>query len=83
MLKDLKGTREQRKRNSEDAKTNFSAWLKQLEDVEVRKREGMDMEINRIAADRALESLSGYHEYEDGMVDQPFLNANTVKEEEE
>ena len=83
LLKDLKGTREQRKRNSADAKTNFSAWLKQLEDVEVRKREGMDMEINRIAADRALESLSGYHEYEDGMVDQPFLNANTVKEEEE
>jgi hypothetical protein len=30
LLKDLKGTREQRKRHSEDAKTNFSAWLRQV-----------------------------------------------------
>ena len=82
MLKDLKGTREQRKRNSEDAKTNFSAWLKQLDDPEVRKREGMDIEVNRIAANKALENMSEYHTYEDGSIDQPFLNANTIKEEE-
>jgi 5-hydroxyisourate hydrolase-like protein (transthyretin family) len=81
-LKDLKGTREQRKRNSEDAKTNFSAWLKQLDDPEVRKREGIDIEINRIAADKSIEEMSEYHTYEDGSVDQPFLNANTIKEEE-
>ena len=82
LLKDLKGTREQRKRNTEDAKTNFSAWLKQLDDIEVREREGMNMEIHRIAADRAVESLSDYHTYEDGGVDQPFLNADTVKDDE-
>lgn len=82
LLKDLKGTREQRKRNTEDAKTNFSAWLKQLDDIEVRKREGIDMEIHRMAADKAVEDLSDYHKYEDGTVDQPFLNADTVKDEE-
>ena len=82
MLKDLKGTREQRKRNTEDAKTNFSAWLKQLDDIEVRKREGIDMEIHRMAADKAVEDLSDYHKYEDGTLDQPFLNADTVKDEE-
>lgn len=82
LLKDLKGTREQRKRKSEDAKTNFSAWLKQLDDIQVRKREGMDMEINRIAANKAVEEMSEYHKYEDGVLDQPFLNADTVKEEE-
>ena len=82
LLKDLKGTREQRKRNTEDAKTNFSAWLKQLDDIEVRKREGIDMEIHRMAADKAVEDLSDYHKYEDGIVDQPFLNADTVKDEE-
>ena len=82
LLKDLKGTREQRKRNTEDAKTNFSAWLKQLDDIEVRKREGMDMEIHKLAADKAVESLAEYHKYEDGIVDQPFLNADTVKDEE-
>lgn len=83
LLKDLKGTREQRKRNAEDAKTNFSAWLKQLDDTELRRREGINMEINRIAANKALTNLSDYHEYEDGTVDQPFLNADTLKEEEE
>jgi hypothetical protein len=81
LLKDLKGTREQRKRNSEDAKTNFSAWLKQLDDPEARKRESVDMEVNRIAADKSIEDMSEYHTYEDGSVDQPFLNANTIKDE--
>ncbi len=81
LLKDLKGTREQRKRNSEDAKTNFSAWLKQLDDPEARKRESVDMEVNRIAADKAIKDMSEYHTYEDGSVDQPFLNANTIKDE--
>lgn len=82
LLKDLKGTREQRKRRSEDAKTNFSAWLKQLDDIEVRKREGIDMEVNRIAANNAVDSMADYHKYEDGNLDQPFLNADTVKDED-
>lgn len=82
LLKDLKGTREQRKRNAADAKTNFSAWLKQLDDEQFRKREEESMEINRLAANKALKALSDYHTFEDGGVDQPFLNADTVKDEE-
>ena len=42
----------------------------------------MDIEVNRIAANKALENMSEYHTYEDGSIDQPFLNANTIKEEE-
>lgn len=83
LLKDLKGTREQRKRNTEDAKTNFSAWLRQLDDDDLRKREGYEMEVNRIAADKALDGLAEYHTFEDGVIDQPFLNADTVKKENE
>lgn len=82
LLKDLKGTREQRKRNAEDAKTNFSAWLRQLDDEDVRKREGYDMEVQRIASEKALERLSEYHTYEDGGIDQPILNNETILEEE-
>ena len=41
------------------------------------------MEIHRLAADKAVEDLSDYHKYEDGVLDQPFLNADTVKDEEE
>ena len=82
LLKDLKGTREQRKRRSEDAKTNFSSWLRQLDDEEFRKREEESMEVNRLAANKALEKLADYHTFEDGLVDQPFLNSDTVKDEE-
>ena len=81
LLKDLKGTREQRKRNADDAKTNFTSWIRQLDSKEARVKEGFDMEVHRVAAEKAVERLSGYHEYEDGTVDQPILNANTLIEE--
>ena len=83
LLKDLKGTREQRKRNADDAKTNFSSWLRQLDDKDLRKKEGFDMEVHRVAAEKALDKLSEYHEYEDGVVDQHILNADTLIEDEE
>jgi hypothetical protein len=79
LLKDLKGTREQRKRHSEDAKTNFSAWLRQLEDEDLRKKEGYEIEIHRIAADKSIEKLKEFHTFENGEIDQPFLNADTIK----
>jgi len=80
LLKDLKGTREQRKRNAEDAKTNFSMWLKQL--PEFMEADGYEMEVQAIAADKAFERLGDYHQYEDGNLDQPILNHKTVKDED-
>ena len=77
-LKDLKGTREQRKRVADDAKTNFSMWMRQLDSLEMKEKEGFDMEVQAIAADKARERLSELHEYEDGEVDQPLLNTDTV-----
>lgn len=81
LLKDLKGTREQRKRNAEDAKTNFTMWLKAL--PEFMEQEGYEMEVQAIAADKATERLSDYHRYEDGNLDQPILNADTLMEDEQ
>ena len=40
------------------------------------------MEVHRVAADKAMDRLSEYHAYEDGIVDQPILNADTLIEEE-
>ena len=82
LLKDLKGTREQRKRTADDAKTNFSSWLRQLDDEDTRKAEEFDMEAHRVAANKASERLADYHEYEDGVVDQPILNSDTLIEEQ-
>lgn len=80
LLKDIKGTREQRKRIAEDANTNFLIWMRQLDDLEVKEKQGYDMEVNRVAANKARERLAEYHEYEDGLVDQPLLNSETVKD---
>ena len=81
LLKDLKGTREQRKRNADDAKTNFTSWLRQLDSKEFRQQEGFDMEVHRVASEKAMDKLAQYHEYEDGTVDQPMLNSDTFIEE--
>jgi hypothetical protein len=82
-LKDLKGTREQRKRVADDAKTNFSMWMRQLDTLEMREKEGFEMEVQAIAAQKARKRLSEFHEYEDGEVDQPLLNSETVIQDEE
>ena len=82
-LKDLKGTRDQRKRQSDDAKTNFGMWMRQLDNIEMREKEGFDMEVQAIAAEKARKRLAELHEYEDGEVDQPLLNSDTVIDFEE
>jgi len=82
LLKDLKGTREQRRKVADDAKTNFLLWMRQLDDMDTKDHEGYDMEVHRVAADKARERLAEYHEYGDGIVDQPLLNTETVKDEE-
>lgn len=81
-LKDLKGTREQRKRISDDAKTNFIMWLRELDDIQVREREGFDMEVQAIAANKVRAKLSEFHKFEDGEVDQPLLNSESVINEQ-
>jgi len=82
LLKDLKGTREQRRKVADDAKTNFLLWMRQLDDLETKDHEGYDMEVHRVAGDNARKRLAEYHEYEDGIIDQPLLNTETVKNEE-
>ena len=54
-----------------------------LEDETTREREGLDMEIMRISADKAGEELSEYHAYGDGKVDRPFMTPEIVLEKED
>lgn len=84
MMRDLKATRDQRKKNAEDAKTNFSLYLKQIiEDERLQKEMEFEMEMQRIAADKAKVRLSEYHTYADNVLDQPILTSETMKEEDE
>ena len=81
MLKALKGTREQRIKAIEDSKLTFASLVKKIAtDPSYRNHIGIEMEKMRLATEKEKERLSEYSNYEDGMVDQPFLTADTVKE---
>jgi hypothetical protein len=81
MLREMKGTREQRIKRLEDSKQSFIAWVASLmQDPETLKRYGIEMEKMKMAMEKEKDRLSAYHKYEDGVVDQPFLTPDTVKE---
>lgn len=80
MIKDLKGTREQRIKAIEDSKTTFASLIKKIIlDGDFRRQAGMDMEKMRIAMDVERNRLGDAHTYEDGITDQPFLIPETVE----
>lgn len=81
ILREMKGTREQRIKRLEDSKQSFTAWVASLiQDPERLKRYGIEMEKMRLAMDKERERLSAFHQYEDGQIDQPFLTPDTVME---
>lgn len=81
MLREMKGTREQRIKRLEDSKQSFVSWVAQLmQDPETMKKYGVEMEKMRLAMAKERERLSSYHRYEDDTVDQPFLTPDTVIE---
>lgn len=76
--KDLKATREQRIKRIEDGKSSWVGLIRMLEDEEVREREGREMEILSMATQKVKQKLQEYHNYQDGMVDQPLLTPESV-----
>ena len=81
--RELKAARADRVKRIEDSKSSFAGFLKSLEDEDIRRSHGEEIEINRIAMEVAKQRLSEWHEYEDGQVDQPFLTPETVKDDHE
>ena len=80
MLKDLKATREQRIKRLEDSKQTFIGWVKNLmSNPEIRRQLGQSMEKMRVAMNNEKDRLSEWHQYEDKLVDQPFLTPDTTK----
>lgn len=76
--KDLKATREQRIKRIEDGKSSWVGLIRMLEDEQVREKEGREMEILRLATNKAKEKLMEYHEYQDNKLDTPFLTPESV-----
>jgi hypothetical protein len=81
MLREMKGTREQRIKRLEDSKQSFISWIANLmQDPETMKRYGIEMEKMRLAMVKEQGRLSEFHRYEDDTIDQPFLTPDTVME---
>jgi hypothetical protein len=76
--KDLKATREQRIKRIEDGKSSWVGLIRMLEDEASREKEGREMEILKLATDKAKDNLSQFHEYQDGKLDIPFLTPESV-----
>lgn len=80
MLKEMKATREQRVKRLEDSKQSLTGWIAFLmTNPDVTKKYGIEMEKMKLAMEKEKERLSDYHKYQDGTVDQPFLNSETFK----
>lgn len=81
MLREMKGTREQRIKRLEESKQSFISWVAaMMQDPERMKRYGIQMEKMKAAMKKEEERLSSFHTYEDGTVDQPFLTPDTIKD---
>lgn len=81
MLREMKGTREQRIKRLEDSKQSFTSWVASLmQNPETMKQYGIEMEKMRMAMKKEEERLSAFHKYEDGQIDQPFLTPDTVQD---
>jgi hypothetical protein len=76
--KDLKATREQRIKRIEDGKSSWVGLIRMLEDEDIREREGREMELIRLATQKAKDSLMQYHQYQDNKLDSPFLTPESV-----
>ncbi len=81
MLREMKGTREQRIKRLEDSKQSFTSWVAaMMQDPERIKRYGIEMEKMRVAMRKEQDRLAELHQYDDGTIDQPFLTPDTVKD---
>lgn len=79
----LKATREDRIKKIEDSTSTFVGYLKILENERTRQEIGDEVELHKLAKDKALKDLSEWHSYADKKLDLPILNCDTVKNEDE
>lgn len=79
LYKDLKATRAERIHKIENSKTTLSGLIDRiLKDPEFYETEGKNIERMRLAMEYEKKRLGDYHEYEDGIVDQPLLTPENV-----
>ena len=76
---ELKATRKHRIEILKNTKKDWVALMKELMDEKKRNKEGRELELMNLAAQKELEKLSDWHIYSDGTADIPLLNNETIK----
>lgn len=79
LLKESKGTREQRIQRATDGKQKMTDLLLMLEEEELRNRIGVDMVIMNKAVKKEEERLSELHTFMDGEVEPPILTPENIE----
>ena len=78
-FKNLKATREQRIQKLESNKVTMAGLIEKiLRNPQFYEEQGKQIEKMRLAMEKEKARISDFHTYEDGSIDQPFLNADTV-----
>lgn len=81
-LKELKAARSDRFAKADNMKTSWTNLMQALEEEPIRRKEGQEAEIMRMAMYKAQLELAKFHTYEDGLIDQPLLNSKTAIEDD-
>ena len=82
ILEQLKATRNQRYAKIENSRQTFNSFLASLiADKDKRREWGITIEKRRQAAEQEMKRISEYHTYLDGVVDQPLLTPENVKDD--
>jgi hypothetical protein len=79
MARDLKTTRDQRFKDIQERKVTFHGLLKSFRDTRNRTTMSKEAELIKLA----MKEMSAYHQYADGILDQPILSSETLKQDNE
>jgi len=77
--KNLRASRTQRIQRVDDAKRNFTEWLRLISEYENRAQVGREMDIMKQSMEQQEEKLSQPYIYANNKIDLPVLNHQTIK----
>ncbi len=83
ILKDIKGTRDQRVKIFENSKQSFLGYLRAIGEEDFREKEGRIAGLMKAAAEKKAGELARPHTYADGSIDRPLLTPESVLLEDE
>jgi hypothetical protein len=78
IIKDLKGTREQRIQKYENSKKTIFEIIRELEDINNRRELGVDLEAFNLAKEKEYKRLGSLYQYRDKTLDRPIKNSETI-----